>query len=229
LALGTGTASGLVAAFPPRRERRFMFVLAAAAIVLGVGAVAIVSVPPSTLVRTNALLPEGTAPSDDKPSSDGKRVDPSSVPGSVSGSEPARDGRAAAAANKPAVETTELAAAGRRNEGAGSELPIIPATSLRGLGSRAPATPSGSAEAASAPSEQARLRVNEALTQPAKATPAPLPKKPPPKRAVARRAKPAPAASASAKATPASSQKVDCRQPFWIDEGGIRRLKMACL
>jgi hypothetical protein len=47
---------------------------------------------------------------------------------------------------------------------------------------------------------------------------------------VARRAKPAaaPAAAASAAKAPAAG-KVDCRQPFWIDEGGIRRLKMACL
>lgn len=208
--VGTATASGLVATLPPRRERRFMFILAAAAIVLGLGAVAIVSVPPSTLVRTNALLPEGTP-----------RVDTSS--------EPARDGTVAAvAATQPAAETTELAAAGNRagdGSNAPSSLPIIPAGSLRGLGSRAPATPQGSIDAASPASEQARLRVSEALTQPAKAAPAPLPKKTP-KRAVARRAKPVPSAGA---VKAAASPKVDCRQPFWIDEGGIRRLKMACL
>jgi serine/threonine protein kinase len=221
--LGTATASGLVAAFPPRRERRFMFILAAAAIVLGLGAVAIVSVPPSTLVRTNALLPEETP-----------RVDTSS--------EPARDGPVAAvAATQPAAETTELAGSGRAaarpaldapngdGSGASAQLPIVPAASLRGLGSRAPTTPTGSVEAASGPSEQARLRVSEALTQPGKdrVAPAPLPKKVPKRATVARRAKPAPSAGAGAK--PAASPKVDCRQPFWIDEGGIRRLKMACL
>jgi serine/threonine protein kinase len=220
--VGTATASGLVATLPPRRERRFMFILAAAAIVLGLGAVAIVSVPPSTLVRTNALLPEGTP-----------RVDTSS--------EPARDGTVAAvAATQPAAETTELAASGNRagarstlqapngdGSGASNALPIIPAGSLRGLGSRAPTTPPGSVEAASGPSEQARSRVTEALTQPAKAAPAALPKKTPKRATVARRAKPAPSAAAAGK--PAASPKVDCRQPFWIDEGGIRRLKMACL
>jgi hypothetical protein len=213
----------LAAAFPPRRERRFMFILAAAAIVLGLGAVAIVSVPPSTLVRTNALLPEETS-----------RVETSS--------EPARDGPVAAvAATQPAAETTELAASGNRaaarptldapsgdGSGASSPLPIVPAGSLRGLGSRAPTTPTGSVEAGSGPSEQARSRVSEALTQPGKdrVAPAPLPKKVPKRATVARRAKPTPSAGSAAKA---ASPKVDCRQPFWIDEGGIRRLKMACL
>jgi hypothetical protein len=221
--VGTATASGLVATLPPRRERRFMFILAAAAIVLGLGAVAIVSVPPSTLVRTNALLPEDTP-----------RVDTSS--------EPPRDGPVAAvAATQPAAETTELAASGTRaaarptldapngdGSGASSPLPIVPAGSLRGLGSRAPTTPTGSVEAASGPSEHARLRVSEALTQPKdRVAPAPLPKKVPKRATVARRAKPA--ASAGNAAKPATSPKVDCRQPFWIDEGGIRRLKMACL
>jgi hypothetical protein len=53
--------------------------------------------------------------------------------------------------------------------------------------------------------------------------------------AVAQRAKPAavaaPPAATATTAAPAKQApaKVDCRQPFWIDEGGIRRLKMACL
>lgn len=37
--------------------------------------------------------------------------------------------------------------------------------------------------------------------------------------------KPAPAAPSAA----AANNKLDCKQPFWIDEKGIRRLKMACL
>ncbi|HTV19851.1 MAG TPA: serine/threonine-protein kinase [Polyangiaceae bacterium] len=223
--MGTATASGLVATLPPRRERRFKFILAAAAVVLGLGAVAIVSIPPSTLVSTNALLPEGTP-----------HVDTSS--------EPARDGTVpAVAATKPVVETTELAANGSRATARSAiEVPRsveparsdgttgLPATSLRGLGSRAPTTSAAaSAEAAaSAPSEEARVRVSEALTQPAKdrAVPAPTPKKVPKRSTVARRAKPAAAATAAAKP---AAPKVDCRQPFWIDEGGIRRLKMACL
>jgi hypothetical protein len=38
-------------------------------------------------------------------------------------------------------------------------------------------------------------------------------------------AAPAPASAA----TSTASAKVDCKQPFWIDEKGIRRLKLACL
>lgn len=218
--VGTGTASGLVATLPPRRERRFMFIMAAAAIVLGLGAVAIVSVPPSTLVSTSSLLPE------DEP------------PPAEPGAPPARDGQLpAVAATQPAAETSGVAAAAARSVSRAAmgdhddtdSLPIVPASSLRGLGSRAPSAPTAPAASIepSAPSEQARQRVNEALTQPPKerAAPPPPPKKAP-KRAVARRAKPAPQPAAAAKP---AAPKVDCRQPFWIDEGGIRRLKMACL
>ena len=97
----------------------------------------------------------------------------------------------------------------------------------RGLGARAPAQ--------DVPSEEAKLRVSQALTQAPKAAPPPLTKKSGKRRAtVAQRAKPtvpAPAAAAGTAAAPAKQPptKVDCRQPFWIDEGGIRRLKMACL
>ena len=213
--MGTATATGLVASLQPRRERRFMVILAAAAMVMGLGAVAIVSVPPSTLVSTNALLPEGTP-----------RVDTSA--------EPARDGTVpAVAATKPVVET-ELAATGARAAARSTveaprsdgTLPIIPATSLRGLGSRAPSTPTGTPDTASAPSDQARS-VSEALTLASRDRVAPVAAaKKVPKRGVARRAKPVPAATAVAKP---AAPKVDCRQPFWIDEGGIRRLKMACL
>jgi serine/threonine protein kinase len=212
------TPAGIAAAMatlPPRRERRFMYVLAAAAVVLGLGAVAIVSIPPSTLVSTNALLPEVS-----------RRTEP--------GSDPTRDETASLGSTKPVVDTTEVIAAppapagGRvpdaprpAQESAASAAPLAMA---RGLGSRAPASPP---DALPAPSEEARNRVSEALTQPPKerapvvaATPKRATKRAP----VPRRAKPAPATAGKSPAT-----KVDCRQPFWIDEGGIRRLKMACL
>src|SRR5262245_29671762 len=58
-----GTASGIVASVEPRRrERRWLYVLAAAAGVLGLTAVAVLGVPPSTRVSTNALLPESAQP-----------------------------------------------------------------------------------------------------------------------------------------------------------------------
>lgn len=239
-AIPVGTASGLVATLQPRRERRFMYVLAAAAVVLGLGAVAVVSVQPSTLVRTNALLPESPRPLD--------------------GSDPAREGTASAA-TQPASETAALAAAGavvtserglgravpersttdrtgsgsaaertdppRPSAGAVGQVALAERPLARGLGSRAP---SSTLEVGSSISEEEKLRVSEALTQPPKAPgSAPLATGPAKKglkrQGVARRAKPAAGTATAAK--PAT--KVDCRQPFWIDEGGIRRLKMSCL
>jgi hypothetical protein len=229
-AIPVGTASGLVATLPPRRERRFMYVLAAAAVVLGLGAVAVVSVQPATLVRTSALQPESSR--------------------SLDSAEPALDDRVVGS-TQPASGTTELAAAGAavddlgrsgaarsapERSGLEQALPDRPAANAvgpaalaerpiaRGLGSRAP---SATLEAGTGISEQEKLRVSEALTQPAKPQVAPpVAKKGPKRQAVARRAKPGgPAATAAAK----PSTKVDCRQPFWIDEGGIRRLKMSCL
>jgi hypothetical protein len=51
---------------------------------------------------------------------------------------------------------------------------------------------------------------------------------------VARRARTAapsiaPRATAAAPAAAPASAKIDCKQPYWIDERGIRRLKLACL
>ena len=78
--------------------------------------------------------------------------------------------------------------------------------------------------------QTAASRVSRALAQPAKERVAPPPVVKRPARRVAaavapRRARPT---TTAAKATTANT-KVDCRQPFWVDERGIRRLKMACL
>jgi serine/threonine protein kinase len=225
-AMPFGTASGLAAAVQPRRERRFMFMLSTAAVVLGLGAVVVVSVQPSTRVRTNALQPEARrAEPSSLPSADGrladnalttapvgndlaKDVDPRGIPGAaIDESDRSRDARGVAEPVRPVADPLAVA----------QPLP------LRGLGSRAPSLPS----VAPATPEEVTTRVSEALTQPAKAQqPPPLPKKAPKRPVVARRAKPIPAAAPAAKAP---TTKVDCRQPFWIDEGGIRRLKMACL
>jgi hypothetical protein len=219
-AVPAGTASGIVATVQPRRERRFLYALAAAAVVLGLGAVALVGVQPSTLVRTNALLPDSTHRSDE--------------PGARDGTVPA------VAVTKPAADTSEADPMLTKRA---SELPdsdrsasldrsgaLDRAAMTRGLGARAPSQ--------DAPSEEAKLRVSQALQAP-KAPPPPVTKKSGKRRAaVAQRAKPAAAAPAAATAASAATTaapakqpptKVDCRQPFWIDEGGIRRLKMACL
>jgi serine/threonine-protein kinase len=244
-----GTASGVVAAVQPRRERRFLYVLAAAAVVLGLGAVAIVSVQPSTLVRTNALLPtserEAEAaqhtgelqPSNElghgvsasgaatKPVADtsedvaGIALAGSPVHGSPVHGGPVHGTPGAAAAGSP------LAANGVEAGGGTQRPEVIERAAARGLGARAP-----SAELSGGSSDEAAARVSQALAQtPRERVASPPPPKKTPKRApVARRAKPvSPAPAPAAKAAAAS--KADCRQPFWIDQAGIRRVKMACL
>jgi eukaryotic-like serine/threonine-protein kinase len=234
-AVPVGTASGLVSPVAPRRERRFLYVLAAAAAVLALGAVAVVGVQPSTRVRTSALLPGGAASANAVAGGDARQ---GMTEGAETNVQPARDGEVSAfAATKPAAETDLSVGTGigarAANRGAGSALGESGRSDeerslARELGSGASAAPSP------ATSEEAKLRVNQALAQAAKdrttSQPVSSGLKKGAKRAtpavVARRAKPAPAAAqAGSKAT----AKVDCRQPFWIDEGGIRRLKMACL
>jgi hypothetical protein len=231
--LPVGTASGMVAAVQPRRERKFLYALAAAAMVLGLGAVAIVGVQPSTLVRTNALLPE---------SSQGARETDDN--GALPGAEPQH--AELGAATKPVVDTLEvddLPLSGRAAEGkevpggmvanggvsAGKanllgDAPVgsNERVAARGLGARAPSGDVGQN------ADDAAARVSQALTQPRERVAPPPPKKTPKRAPIARRAKPAPV-PAAAPPSKAAAAKVDCRQPFWIDEGGIRRVKMACL
>jgi eukaryotic-like serine/threonine-protein kinase len=224
-----GTASGVVASVEPRRrERRWLYVMAAAAGVLGVAAVAFVGVPSSTRVSTNALLPESPLSSDRSP--DRGAPEATGLAAGLSGvGDGTRDGAiAAVAANKPAGDTDlalDGAAAGRDGARAGR----ITRPSPAGSTSMAPEPSEPSASSA-----EAKSRVAQALTQPAKervpSSAAPPPKRAPKRATLARRAKPAATGSASATGSSKSAAtKVDCRQPFWIDEGGIRRLKMACL
>jgi len=214
--VSTGTASGVVAPVQPRRrERRWLYALAAAAGVLGVAALAFVGVPPSTRVSTNALLPESAQRSDNVGAPAG--LDDSSREGST----------ATVAANQPAGGDAEPAGSSRAREADG--------LARSGAARQMPDLSAMPSSALPPPSADAKNRVAQALTQPGKerAAVAATPKRAA-RRAVARRAKPAPAATAKATAATtatakAAAAKVDCRQPFWIDEGGIRRLKMACL
>jgi serine/threonine protein kinase len=228
-----GTASGVVAAVQPRRERKFLYALAAAAMVLGLGAVAIVGVQPSTLVRTNALLPESSQVAGAREADENGALSESAQVGAA----PAR--AVEGAATQPVADTIEVddlpltgneasgAVAGKANllgDGAGGANERVVA---RGLGARAPSGDVGVA------ADDAAARVSQALTQPSReraaAPPPPQTKKTPKRASVARRAKPAPAPGAAGTSKAAAAAKVDCRQPFWIDEGGIRRVKMACL
>jgi Protein kinase domain len=57
-------------------------------------------------------------------------------------------------------------------------------------------------------------------------TSTPAPRKPATPKKRTRKTQPA---KPSTTPSPASASKLDCRQPFWIDEKGVRRLKMQCL
>lgn len=231
--VSSGTASGMVASVEPRRrERRWLYVLAAAAGVLGLTAVAVLGVPSSTRVSTNALLPESAQLT-------GKGAEDGAGLAVVDGAD---DAVGAVAANKPAAETDDVAPArdGARPGADGSRAARTPRPSLTTIPELTDAP-----SAAPLVSAEAKNRVAQALSQPAPAQAslsqpvrerAPSSSAPPkraPKRAtLARRAKPAQgtgAVSATNAAKSPAATKVDCRQPFWIDEGGIRRLKMACL
>jgi len=238
-----GTASGMVASVEPRRrERRWLYAFAAAAGVLGVAAATLIGAQPATRVSTNALLPESA-----------QHVDESATAGAA---EPANDGAmATVAANKPVADTDNSPIAGSSSRDTASRdtassreggrealgARVAQETNLRAPARGTASRPSLGAmpeldDLPSAPSVEAKNRVAQALTQPAKeraaSSAATTPRRAPKRATVARRAKPAQAAagaSAAASPTKSGATKVDCRQPFWIDEGGIRRLKMACL
>jgi eukaryotic-like serine/threonine-protein kinase len=204
-----------MAAQPARRNRRWVTILAAAAIVTGMASIAVLSVQPSSVVvsTSGALLPE----SESSESETAAREEPARATGStnlrVAAEEP-QDlpiGRAVATVSQVVTE--------------GGPAPVLEAPQQRTLSPMPPATPPSAAVLGQTAADEAAAaeRVNLALTQlPKERVQSPLRKTP--KRAVPpRRGKqPAPAPKAAA-------SKVDCRQPFWIDEGGIRRLKMACL
>jgi hypothetical protein len=205
-----------MAAQPAGRGRRWVTILAAAAIVTGMASIAVLSVQPSSVVvsTSGALLPESESSEAEAPVRE----------------EPAR--AAAPATRRAAAEPQDLPI-GRAvatvsqvvTESGPAPDPGLEAPLQRTLSPLPAATPPSAAALGQAAADEAAAaeRVSLALTQPPKER-AQSPLRKTAKRAVApRRGKPA------APAPKAAASKVDCRQPFWIDEGGIRRLKMACL
>jgi serine/threonine protein kinase len=202
-----GTASVFAFATPPaRRGRRLMAMLAAAAVFMGLVAIAVIGVQPSPLIRTSALLPEGSAQEGEEVKDErGEAVASNEQQGLPNSPELAR---ARGVAQVSQVLTEAHTESGRVEQGRAVDKAETPAVD------RAPAT----LAIAEAPASN---RVNLPLPRAPKAQSAP---KKSPRRAavVARRPKPA------AVNKPVAA-KVDCRQPFWIDEAGIRRIKMDCL
>jgi len=216
----------LVATDPSQRsKRRWLALATAAGVFAALVGVAVVAVQPVLLVRTSgALRPETSlaeakaspvekaheAPEDRIASLRGSAAQPSDEP---------PIGRVIAPVTQVvgAAEPTERPALGAGERGAAR---------AEEHGAQASAAPGAPVGAAAEPGfdETAASRVSLALSQPAKERVQPPAKRPARRPAVpARKARPA-----AAKATTANT-KVDCRQPFWVDERGIRRLKMACL
>jgi hypothetical protein len=201
-----------------RRKRRMLALVTAAGVFGLLTLVAVVAVQPVALVHTSsgALRPEasGTKPVAGSASAATPEPPPTelALKGPAAQAEDPPIGRAVAPASQLVAEPS-------------SDRAPSPAASA------APAAPPSSAPAGLG--EAAVTRVAQALTQPAKpASSSPavkrVPKRAPPPRRSARAAASTKAAAAPAP-SPAAGGKLDCKQPFWIDEKGIRRLKMACL
>jgi hypothetical protein len=206
-----------------RRRRRWFALATAAGVFAALVGVAVVAVQPVLLVRTSgALRPETSVsaaeakglPVEKAPEPAADRI--ATLRGSTA---EASDGEPIGRVSAP---VTQVVGAAEPSEEKGA-----PGAGERGVGRVEEHGAKASAAAAEAGfDETAASRVSLALSQPAKEHIQSPVKRP------ARRAAPPPrrgTRATAAKATTAPSTKVDCRQPFWVDERGIRRLKMACL
>lgn len=208
---------------PRRKNRNWLVALAAAAVFTGVAGVAVFGIQRSPLVKTSALLPEAPAPA---PSANERLQTAGGTPVAAERQTPPTGRRAQAG-----LGSSEITPVSQRTEPPGvgqlkpTDEPVARTTALDTL-------PDPGAAQEPPPAEGVAQLVAPEAAAPVAAAPAPRPSKgrvqSAPKKVVrraaaGRRAKPAPAAQK------APAAKVDCRQPFWIDEGGIRRLKMACL
>jgi serine/threonine-protein kinase len=202
---------------PARRSRRWVTLLAAAAIVTGMASIAVLSVQPSSVVvsTSGALLPGAEPSESEAPPQEEVRAAAPPHPRPAPEPQDLPIGRAVATVSQVVTEGVPALEPGQ-------EAPL-----QRTLAPMPPATPPPSAavvDQTAAEEAAAAERVSLALTQlPKERVQTPPPRKTTKRAAGARRGKP------PAVAPKAPASKVDCRQPFWIDEGGIRRLKMACL
>ena len=235
-----------------RRQRRVVAMLSAAAVFGVLATVAVVTVQPIALTRSSSALRPDTAANGNT-----THAVASTASSTVATNKPviqaaAREETSAALALERAetAVAAELPIAGARVAApatvpAAAPAPHIAANPAPAAVAKAPpAAASASAPAAHGVSAadssdgSAANRVSLALTQPKAAASVPKRSTKHAPQPVARRvraaAPAAPRATASAPAAaPASASaaatKVDCKQPFWIDEKGIRRLKLACL
>jgi serine/threonine protein kinase len=218
-------ATGLAPA-PRPRVRRIFAVIAAAAVLMGIASVAVISFQPAALLRaTGTLMPSGDLPvaskgaeGADAPRSErGESVEAAQrdeLPGvalALKTAEPGGDDLpigSVAPTGSPATRAVVLNEdPERRTEGvAVSDLPLARETEeTEEIGTKRP-------------SGKERAQVS-APKKPRRAAPPRRPRSVP-------KAAPKPAATA---ATTPTTSKADCRQPYWVDDSGIRRLKLDCL
>jgi hypothetical protein len=232
-----------------RRQRRLVAILSAAAVFGVLATVAVVTVQPVALMRSSSALRPDTT-------SNANAAHALSTTGAVAASKPTvpvaaqeetpRTLERTAAAELPiagglvAAPATVTATAPERHAApapatipkASLVAPASASTTASGSSVASGSVASGSVASGSVAGGSVAggsVAGGSVASVPKRATKHPQP--------VARRARavapiakatiaapaPAPAASSSA------SAKVDCKQPFWIDEKGIRRLKLACL
>lgn len=232
------------ASAPPeerQRRRRVFTAVAASGVFMALVGAALVALKPASLVRTTsgALRPETSVsaplvrPSQERGASLASLEQPAVPTPSerlatghgtatpvVGSNLPVSPGRAAAATPSAVVgasggSTASAVSSGSSASGAAAMNGASAASNLSAGGAPALEAPIG---------ESAASRVNQALSQASKDRAQSAAKKPVAKQhpaAVARRSRPV--------APRAASNKLDCRQPYWVDDRGIRRLKLACL
>lgn len=214
-----------------RRTGRFIAGLAAAAVLLGLTGIAVIGVQPSLLMRASgALLPEkGVSGGEREKGSPGasasspRAIEPTTPPDEPTGPAPASaDPDPAASGVASGAPAADDALLGEGADGvdsstlepsaSGAELtvgPVAPASQREPVAEQAAASSAASSKTSTArPPAAAKQR----------------PAAPAGKRAGRRTA-----TTRRRAAPPPKPAKVDCRQPYWIDEGGIRRIKLACL
>ncbi len=222
-------ANGLAPA-PRPRGRRIFAVIAAAAVLMGFASFAVISFQPVTLEHASGtLMPSGDLPST---SSDANRA----------GSATPRD------------ELPGVALAMKTADPSANELPIgsvaplgAPATQAVALNVDGEGRPSPSVDpegrsddvvmASDLPlaretgdrEEVETKRSNSSAKERAQANTSKKSRRAAPVRRARVAARPAPKPAAPAVAAAGSAPKADCRQPYWVDDNGIRRLKLDCL
>jgi serine/threonine-protein kinase len=204
-----------------QRRRRVFTAVAAAALFAGLVGIALVALKPAALVRTSgALRPETSASAASAPGRPSSAIEP---PGAALASLKQANG---SGNDVSAPIGGSVAPANQLSDAVGME-PRTAANSASAPtthGVASTSSTSGRAAVAGVTSDSvstrdAASRINQALSPAGKDRSGG-------KKALSARHTPGRKARATSNS---STAKVDCRQPYWIDDRGIRRIKLACL